>query len=91
MRFAEFARERRRLAAPRLLAEAPSYSHDDALLRAGREAVGHAVHGDALRGELAARSPWPLSPRRRDHLTEAAAEGATLSYGARDTVIFRLP
>ena len=62
MRFAEFARERRGPAALQLLAEAPSYSRNDAVLRAGLEAVARAVSADALRGDLAARSPRPLSP-----------------------------
>lgn len=53
MRFSEFARERRRLSALQLLAEAPGYSHNDGVLRAGLAAVGHAVSADALRGDLA--------------------------------------
>ena len=53
MRFSDFARERRRLSALQLLAEAPEYSHNDAVLRAGLSAVGHPVSADALRADLA--------------------------------------
>lgn len=51
--FPDFVRERRRLDILDLLAEAPGYSHNDAVLRSALAAVGHAVSADALRAELA--------------------------------------
>lgn len=51
--FPDFVRERRRLAVLELLAEAPGYSHNDAVLRSALAACGLPVSADALRGDLA--------------------------------------